>query len=60
MEVQEISPKTVNVLQKRGGKAVKTAAGISKTIRNALPVLAKKGGAAAVKKPMMNKPLFRR
>jgi len=60
VEVQEISLKTENVLQKQGEKAVKTAAGTLRTIRNALPVLARKGGAAAVKNPMMHKPLFRR
>jgi len=60
VEVQVILPKTVSVLQKRDGKAVKIAAAISKTIRNALPVPARKAGAAAVKKATMNNPLFRR
>jgi len=60
VEVQVILPKTVSVLQKRDEKAVKTAAAILKTIRNVLPALARKAGAAVVKKPMMNNPLFRR
>jgi len=58
VEVQEISPKTVNVRQKPDGKGVRTAAAILKMTHNAPHVLAKKADAAVIKNLLMPNPLL--